>query len=182
MLCYEKYRDVFVIFIVFAGAIPLLWILSPRETSFCTSTVSVFSTAQAELVKVKACAVTVRLMYCIDELLNWQYEHRDHKQATRRNLTPTIYICFKTSMYRNRLLIHGELYQRTLKTELSEAKTFLTSFKEHLRGSLAIVRTVRLSSLIIGDQNTLVDLTRDTFEETIIVNRSTQQRYSRFNR
>ena len=61
----------------------------------------------------------------------------------------------------------------------SEAKTFLTSFKEHLRGSLPIVR---LSSLIIGDQNTLVDLTRDIFEETTIVNRSTQQRYSRFYR
>ena len=80
---------------------------------------------------------------------------------------------------RNRLLIHGELYQRTLKTELSEAKTFLTSFEEHLRAPLAVVR---LSSLIICDQNTLVDLKRDTFEETIIVNRSTQQRYIRFYR
>ena len=29
-------------------------------------------------------------MYCIDELLNWQYEHRDHKQAAKRNLTPRI--------------------------------------------------------------------------------------------
>ena len=36
----------------------------------------------------------------------------------------------------NCLLIHGELYQRTLKQDVTEAKAFLASFKEHLRGLL----------------------------------------------
>ena len=56
---------------------------------------------------------------CIDELLNWQNEHRNHKQATKRNRTPRIYIYIylKTSTWKS-LLIHGGLYQRTLKQDV----------------------------------------------------------------
>ena len=45
-----------------------------------------------------------------------------------------------------------------VKTELTEAKTFRTSFKEHLGG---LLYDRKASSLIIGDQNTLFDLIRD---------------------
>ena len=67
-------------------------------------------------------------MYCIDELLlNWQYEHRDHQQATKRNLTPRICIYFKTSTWK--LLVNP---RRPLSTHVTtgrtEAKTFLASF------------------------------------------------------
>ena len=34
-------------------------------------------------------------------LLKWQYEHCDHQQATKRNLTPRICICFKTSTWKS---------------------------------------------------------------------------------
>ena len=78
-------------------------------------------------------------MYCIDELLNWQYEHRDHKQATKRNLTPRICIYFKTSRG-NRLLIHGELCQRTLKQDVLKQRPSSLASKNICVDCLAIVR------------------------------------------
>ena len=99
-------------------------------------------------------------MYCIDELLNWQYEHPDHKQATKRNVAPRICIYFKKSRG-NRLLIHGELCQRTLKQDV--LKLMLTH-NRRAKHSLWLNKRYIWNS------------------KTKIVNRSTQQRYRKFYR
>ena len=63
-----------------------------------------FYLRQTELVEVKACAFTVQLTYCIDELLNWQYEHRTaitNKQ--RREISHLEYVFISRQVRGNRL-------------------------------------------------------------------------------
>ena len=75
-----------------------------------------------------------QLMHCINELLNWQYEHLDHKWATKTNLTLRIYIFISRQVHGNRLLIQWWALSTHIETERIKAKTFLAIFKEHLRG------------------------------------------------
>ena len=119
-------------------------------------------------------------MYCIDELLNWQYEHRDHKQATKRNLTPRICIYFKTSRG-NRLLIHGELCQRTLKQDVLKQRPSSLASKNICVDCLAIVR-LKLTNNRRPKHSLWLNKRYIWNSKTKIVNRSTQQRYRKFYR
>ena len=71
-------------------------------------------------------------MYCIDELSNWQYEHRDHKQATKRNLTPRICIYFKTSTWKS-LVNPWRALSTHVKTGRTEAKTFRATILDKMK-------------------------------------------------
>ena len=96
----------------------------------------------------------------------------------RREISHLEYVFISRQVRGNRLLIHGELYQRMLKQDvLKQRPSSLLSFyfKEHLRG------------LPCYRKGSYFDLTRDIRyiwnSKTKIVNRSTQQRpYRRFYR
>ena len=125
--CVTKNIEMSLLFL-FVGAIPFLWILSPIDVTLYFKSLGTFDYIyKPSLLKVKACAVNEWLMYCIDELLNWQYEHRDHQQATKRNLTPRICIYFKTSTWKS-LVNPWRALSTHFKTGRTEAKTFLASF------------------------------------------------------
>ena len=155
------------------------WILSPIDVTLYS--LGVFDCISRACWSKSMCGertVSERLMYCIDELLNWQYEHRDHQQATKRNLTPRICIYFKTSRG-NRLLIHGELCQRTLKQDVLKQRPSSLASKNICVDCLAIVR-LKLTNNRRPKHSLWLNKRYIWNSRTKIVNRSTQQRYRRF--
>ena len=91
VLCYEKYRDVFVIFIVFIWAIPFLLIFSSIDVTLSSNGLGIFDCISRACWSKSMCGQRT-----VDVLHWWIIEltisHRDHKQATKRNLTPRICI------------------------------------------------------------------------------------------
>ena len=110
---------------------------------------------------------------------HWQYEHRDHQQATKRNLTPRICIYFKTSTWKSlvNFNIHGEFYQRTLKQDVLKQRPSSLASKNNCVDCVAIVTHNR------GPKHSLWLNERYIWNsKRKIVNRSTQQRYRKFYR
>ena len=138
--CVTKNMEMSLLFLLFVGAISLFWILSPTDVTLLFNGLGIFDYISRACWSKSVCS-HCQLMYCIDELLNWQYEHPDQKQATERNLTPRICIYFKTSRG-NRLLIHGELCQRTLKQDVLKQRLSSLASKNVCVDCVAIVSIV----------------------------------------
>ena len=136
-----KNAEMSLLFLLFVGAILFLWILSPIDVTLYS--LGVFDCISRACWSKSMCGertVSERLMYCIDELLNWQYEHRDHKQATKRNITTRICIYFKTSTWKS-LVNPWRAVSTLVKTGRIEAKT-LQATKNICVDCLAMVRLV----------------------------------------
>ena len=69
-------------------------------------------------------------------------EHRDHKQATKRNRTHTIDTYFPRQERGNRLLIQGELYQHTSKQDVLKQRSSSLASRSIYVDCLAIGRQV----------------------------------------
>ena len=54
-----------------------------------------------------------QLMHCINELLNWQYEHLDHKWATKTNLTLRIPVYIFISRIPSSIFYRKPLFEQT---------------------------------------------------------------------
>ena len=127
--CVTKNIKTSLLFLLFVGAVPLLWILSPIDVTLYFSGLSVFDCISRTCWSKSMCAHVHRT---VDILHRWNieltlYEHHDHKQATKRNFTPKIRIYFKTSTWKS-FVNPWRALSTNVKTGRTEAKTFLASF------------------------------------------------------
>ena len=125
--CVAKNIVMSLLFLLFVGAFPSLWILSPIDVTLYFNGLGIFDCISQACWSKSMCDQRTVDLYCIDELLNWQYEDRDDKQATKRNLTPRICIYFKTSTWKS-LVNSWRALSMHVNTGRTEAKIFLASF------------------------------------------------------
>ena len=101
LCCVTENIEMSLLFLLFAGAIPLLWILSPIDVTLYFNGLGIFDCISRACWSKSTCGHRT-----VDVLHRWIielsiYEHRDHKQATKRNLTPRICIYFATSTWKS---------------------------------------------------------------------------------
>ena len=159
--CVTKNIEMSLLFLLFVGAIPLLWILSPIDVTLYFNGLGIFDCISRACWSKSMCGHRT-----VDILHRWiieltLYEHRYHKHTNkqRREISHLEYAFISRQVRGNHLLTHGELYQRTLKQDLLKQRPSSLVSKNIYVDCLTILS----SYLIIGGQNTLFDLTRDIF-------------------
>ena len=125
--CVTKYLEMSLLsllfVLLFVGAIPRLWILSPIEVTLYFNGLGIFYCISRACWSKSMCGhPTGWLHRWIIELTIWA----PRSQATNRNLTPRICIYFKTSTWKS-LVNPWRALSTHVKTGRTEAKTFLVS-------------------------------------------------------
>ena len=139
VLCYEKYRDVFVhclLFLLFVGDISLLWILSPIDVTLHFNGLGIFDYISRACWSKRMCGHRT-----VDVLHRWIMNTAiTNKQ--RREISHLEYVFISRQVRGNRLLIHGELYQRTLKQDVLKQRPSSLASTNICVDCVAIVRLV----------------------------------------
>ena len=99
----------------------------------------------------------------------------------RREISHLEYVFISRQVRGNRLLIHGELYQRTLKQDVLKQRPSSLASKNICVDCLAIVR-LKLTNNRRPKHSLWLNKRYIWNSKTKIVNRSTQQKYRRFYR
>ena len=99
----------------------------------------------------------------------------------RKEISPLEYVFSSIQVLGNRLLIHGELYQRTLKQDVLKQRPSSLASKNICVDCLAIVR-LKLTNNRRPKHSLWLNKGYIWNSKTKIVNRSTQQKYRRFYR
>ena len=169
MFCYKQHKGVFAIFIVFICAIPFLWIISPIEVFLFFDDLGIFDCIS------RAC--WGNSMYCIDELLTWQWAPRSQTSNKKKPYTYNRYLFQEKHL---EIACAWRALSRHVKTRRTEAKT----------SSLAS-RSICVDYLAIGRQVNQYRRPKHSLwlnkiyfwnSKTKIVKMSTQQTYRRFHR
>ena len=100
----------------------------------------------------------------------------------RREISHLEYVFISRQVRGNHLLIHGELYQRTLKQDVLKQRPSSLASKNICVDCLAIVRRVKKNNNRQPKHSLWLNKGYIWNSRTKIVNRSTQQRYRRFYR
>ena len=121
MFCYEQH----LVTIVFIWAIPLLWIISPIDVFSFFDDLGIFDCiSRACWGNSMYCHCTVNVIVFTASMNYWpDNEHRDHKQAKKRNRTYTNRYLFKDKHVE--IACEWGSLSRHVKTRRIEAKIFL---------------------------------------------------------
>ena len=136
--CVTKNIEMSLLFLLFVGAIPLLWILPPIEVTLYFNGLGIFDCISLTCCSKSLCGHRTSSGQCSASMNYWT----DNMSTTitnkkRREISHLEYGFISRQVRGNRLLIHGEFYQRTLKQDvLKQRPSSLLSFyfTEHLRG------------------------------------------------
>ena len=174
--CVTKNIEMSLLFLLFVGAIPFLWILSPIDVTLYFNGLGIFDCiSRACWSKCMYSWSTVSMNYWTDNMST----AITNKQ--RREISHLEYVFISRQVRGNRLLIHGELYQRTLKQDVLKQRPSSLASKNICVDCLAIVR-LKLTNNRRPKHSLWLNKRYIWNSRTKIVNRSTQQRYRRFYR
>ena len=174
--CVAKNIVMSLLFLLFVGAFPSLWILSPIDVTLYFNGLGIFDCiSRACWSKCMYSWSTVSMNYWTDNMST----AITNKQ--RREISHLEYVFISRQVRGNRLLIHGELYQRTLKQDVLKQRPSSLASKNICVDCLAIVR-LKLTNNRRPKHSLWLNKRYIWNSRTKIVNRSTQQRYRRFYR
>ena len=115
------------------------------------------------------------LMNCWTDNMNTAITNKQ-----RREISHLEYVFISRQVRGNRLLIHWELYQRTLKQDVLKQRPSSLASKNICVDCLAIVRRVKKNNNRQPKHSLWLNKGYIWNSRTKIVNKSTQQRYRRF--
>ena len=135
--CVTKNIVMSLLFLLFVGAIPFLWILSPIDVTLYFNGLGIFDCiSRACWSKCMYGWSTVSMNYWTDNMST----AITNKQ--RREISHLEYVFISRQVRGNRLKIHGELYQRTLIQDVLKQRPSSIASKNIWVDCLAIVRLV----------------------------------------
>ena len=139
--CVTKNIEMSLLFLLFVGAIPLLWILSPIDVTLYFNGLGILDCiSRACWSKSMFGHRTVDVLWCTASMNYWTDNMNTaitNKQ--RREISHLEYVFISRQVRGNRLLIHGELYQCTLKQDVLKQRPSLLPSKNICVDCLAIV-------------------------------------------
>ena len=143
--CVTKIIEMSLLFLLFIGAIPLLWILSPIDVTLYFYGLGIF-----DCISRAYWSKSMRGHHTVDVLQRWIIEltiwaprsQASNEEKLRREISHLQYVFISRQVRGNRLLIHRELYQRTLKQNVLKQRPSSLPSKNICVDCLAIVRLV----------------------------------------
>ena len=136
-----KNIEMSLLFILFVGAIPFLWILSPIDVTLYFNSLGIFDYISRACWSKSMCGQRMVdvLHWWIIKLTTWALRSANKQ---RREISHLEYVFSSRQVRGNRLLIHGELYHRTLKQDILKQRLSSLASKNICVDCLAIVRLV----------------------------------------
>ena len=134
-------KNIEMLFSLFVGAVRLLWILSPIDITLYFNGLGIFDWISRARWSKSMCS------HCMVALLHrWIIELTIMSIAITKKQQKEIsfleYVFISRQVHGNRLLIHGELYQRTLKQDVLKKRPSSLVSKNICMDCLAIERLV----------------------------------------
>ena len=140
--CVTKNMEMSLLFLLFVGAISLLWILSPIDVTLHFNGLGIFDYISRACWSKSICGHRT-YGWCTASINYWTDNMNTAITNKQRRETSLLeYVFISRRVRGNRLLIHGELYQRTLKQDVLKQRPSSLASKNICVDCLAIVMLV----------------------------------------